>query len=178
MDLNISKAKLTKKGCLEVVYADKEGNDIVFKGINPVHPDLKDSLNKLIPYIVDITEQKESQYINWERPESCLEDEFFKKFNVTGVSIGGDSSFEVCVLTGKRTLMTSKVLNLCSPGIGFDPDNENRMCIVRSFVMLFIISCMKQSFMLQRINVRRFKGNLNLKMVRTRLTRLMKLLMQ
>ena len=84
MDLNISKAKLTKKGCLEVVYADKEGNDIVFKGINPVHPDLKDSLNKLIPYIVDITEQKESQYINWERPESCLEDEFFKKFNVTG----------------------------------------------------------------------------------------------
>ena len=103
MDLNISKAKLTKKGCLEVVYEDKEGNDIVFKGINPVHPDLKDSLNKLIPYIVDITEQKESQYINWERPESCLEDEFFKKFNVTGVSIGGDSSFEVCVLTGKRT---------------------------------------------------------------------------
>ena len=118
MDLNISKAKLTKKGCLEVVYADKEGNDIVFKGINPVHQDLKNSLNELIPYIVDITEQKESQYINWERPESCLEDEFFKKFNVTGVSIGGDSSFEVCVLTGKRTLMTSKVLNLCSPGIG------------------------------------------------------------
>lgn len=55
MDLNISKAKLTKKGCLEVVYTDKEGNDIVFKGINPVHPDLKDSLNKLIPYIVGKT---------------------------------------------------------------------------------------------------------------------------
>lgn len=177
MDLNISKAKLTKKGCLEVVYADKEGNDIVFKGINPVHPDLKDSLNKLIPYIVDITEQKESQYINWERPESCLEDEFFKKFNVTGVSIGGDSSFEVCVLTGKRTLMTSKVLNLCFL-VSVSIRTMNRMCIVRSFVMRFIISCMKQSFMLQRINVRRFKGNLNLKMVRIRLTRLMKLLMQ
>ena len=29
------------------------------------------------------------------------------------------------MLTGKRTLMTSKVLNLCSPGIGFDPDNES-----------------------------------------------------
>lgn len=125
MDLNISKAKLTKKGCLEVVYADKEGNEIVFKGVNPVHPDLKDSLNKLIPYIVDITEQKEAGYINWTHSESCLEDEFFKKFNVTGVSIGGDSSFAVCVLTGKRTLMTSKVLNLCSPGIGFDPDNES-----------------------------------------------------
>lgn len=176
MDLNISKAKLTKKGCLEVVYADKEGNDIVFKGINPVHPDLKDSLNKLIPYIVDITEQKESQYINWERPESCLEDEFFKKFNVTGVSIGGDSSFEVCVLTGKRTLMTSKVLNLCSPGIGFDPDNE-RMCIVRSFVMLFTISCMKQNSMLQRINVQRFKRSSSLKMVMTHLGKQMKLLM-
>ena len=170
MDLNISKAKLTKKGCLEVVYADKEGNDIVFKGINPVHPDLKDSLNKLIPYIVDITEQKESQYINWERPESCLEDEFFKKFNVTGVSIGGDSSFEVCVLTGKRTLMTSKVLNLCSPGIGFDPDNE-------SYVMLFTISCMKQNSMLQRINVQRFKRSSSLKMVMTHLGKQMKLLM-
>lgn len=51
---------------------------ISFSRINPVHPDLKDSLNKLVPYMVDITEQKESQYINWERPESCLEDEFFK----------------------------------------------------------------------------------------------------
>lgn len=124
MDLKISKAKLTKKGCLEVIYADQEGNDIIFKGINPVHPDLKYALRKLIPFIVDITEQKEAGYINWERSESCLEDEFFKKFDVTGVSIGGDSSFEVCILTGKRTLMTNKVLNLCSPGIGFDPDNE------------------------------------------------------
>lgn len=124
MSLKISKAKMTKKGCLEASYADEEGNDIVFRGVNPVHTDLKYSLRKLIPFITDITEQKEAGYINWERPESCLEDEFFKKFDVTGISIGGDSSFEVCVLTGKRTLMTNKVLNLCSPGIGFDPDNE------------------------------------------------------
>lgn len=125
MSLKISKAKITKKGCLEVSYVDEEGNDIIFKGVNPIHADLKYSLRKLIPFITDITEQKEAGYINWERPESCLEDEFFKKFDVTGVSIGGDSSFEVCVLIGKRTLMTNKVLNLCSPGIGFDPDNEN-----------------------------------------------------
>ena len=124
MDLKISKAKMAKKGCLEVVYADQEGNDITFRGINPVHHDLKESLRKLIPFIVDITEQREAQYINWERPESCLEDEFFKKFDVTGVTIGGDSSFAVCTLTGKRTLMTNKVLNINSPGIGFDPDNE------------------------------------------------------
>ena len=124
MSLKISKAKMTKKGCLEVCYADLEGNDIIFKGINPVHPDLKDALRKLIPFMVEITEQKESQYINWERSESCLEDEYFKKFDVTGVNIGGDSSFEVCVLSAKRTLMTNKVLNICSPGIGFDPDNE------------------------------------------------------
>lgn len=58
MDLNISKAKLTKKGCLEVVYADKEGNDIVFKGINPVHPDLKDSLNKLYPTLSILQNRK------------------------------------------------------------------------------------------------------------------------
>ena len=77
MDLKISKAKMAKKGCLEVVYADQEGNDITFKGINPVHHDLKESLRKLIPFIVDITEQREAQYINWERGESCLEDEFF-----------------------------------------------------------------------------------------------------
>ena len=124
MSLRISKAKMTKKGCLEVSYADLEGNDIVFRGINPVHVDLKNALQNLIPFMVEITEQKESGYINWERPASCLEDEFFKKFDVTGVSIGGDSSFEVCVLTAKRTLMTNKVLNICSPGIGFDPDNE------------------------------------------------------
>lgn len=125
MDLNIKKAKLTKKGCLEVSYEDQEGNEIVFRGVNPVHADLKMALRALVPFMVEITEQKEAGYINWERPQSCLEDEFFKKFDVTGVSIGGDSSFEVCVLTAKRTLMTNKVLNICSPGIGFDPDNES-----------------------------------------------------
>ena len=58
MDLNISKAKLTKKGCLEVVYADKEGNDIVFKGINPVHPDLKDSLTSSYPTLSILQNRK------------------------------------------------------------------------------------------------------------------------
>lgn len=78
MSLRISKAKMTKKGCLEVSYADLEGNNIVFRGINPVHVDLKNALQNLIPFMVEITEQKESGYINWERPASCLEDEFLK----------------------------------------------------------------------------------------------------
>ena len=146
MDLKISKAKMAKKGWLEVVYADQEGNDITFKGINPVHHDLKESLRKLIPFIVDITEQRAAQYINWERPESCLEDEFFKKFAGTGGTIGGDSSFAVCTLTGKRTLMTNKVLNINSPGIGFDRITSS-MCTVRNTGMPFTISCTKPNYM-------------------------------
>lgn len=124
MSIKITKAKLTKNNCLEVSYTDEEGNDVTLKGANPVHGDLKAALHALIPFLSDLTEQKEAGLYDWDKPDNESNADILKCLDVTGVSIGGQDAFQVCTLIGKRTLMTSKVLNLCAPGTGFDPDNE------------------------------------------------------
>ena len=59
--------------------------------------------------------------------------------------------------------MTSKVLNLCSPGIGFDPDNESYVHCEEFRDAVYNFLCMKQNSMLQRINVQRFKRSSSFK---------------
>lgn len=122
----IKKAKLIKNGCLEVAYTDAEGNEVVLKGANPVHQDLKDAMKRLVPFLCDLTEQKEAEKYDWEKPESDENADLVKRMDVIGVTISGADSFITCVLTGRRTLVvTNKVLNLNTPPITLDEDAEN-----------------------------------------------------
>lgn len=115
MDIKIKKAKLTKSSTIEASYIDEDGNDITIKGKNVVHPDLKTRLAALIPYFADLTEQKEADLYDWDNPESEVNNDLMRRLDVTGVSIGGDDTCPIATLTGRRTLMTSKVLNLNTP---------------------------------------------------------------
>ena len=122
----IKKAKIVKNGCLEVAYTDDEGNEVVLKGANPVHQDLKDAMKRLVPFLCDLTEQKEAEKFNWDNPESEENAELIRRMDVAGVTISGADSFVSCVLTGRRTLVvTNKVLNLNTPPITLDEDAEN-----------------------------------------------------
>lgn len=122
--MKISKARLTKGGSLEVSFVDDDGNDITMKGKNPVHEDLKKRLNDLIPYFAELTEQREVPMIDWADLESEENENLLHRISVTGVTIKGEAECRQCVMTGKRTLSTSKVLNLCSPLTGFDYETE------------------------------------------------------
>ena len=122
----IKKAKLIKNGCLEVAYTDSEGNEVVLKGANPAHQDLKDAMGRLIPFLCDLTEQKEAERFDWKNPESEANADLIRRMDVTGVTISGADSFVSCVLSGKRTLtVTNKVLCLNTPPITLDEDAEN-----------------------------------------------------
>lgn len=122
--MKISKARLTKGGSLEVSFVDDDGNDITMKGKNPVHEDLKKRLIALIPYFAELTEQREVPMINWEVLDSEENESLLHRISVTGVSIKGEEECRQCMMTGKRTLSTSKVLSLCSPLTGFDHEIE------------------------------------------------------
>lgn len=137
--IKISKAKLTKNGCLEVNYLNDDGDDITLKGCNPVHPDLKSSLRALVPYLADITEQKEAKNIDWGNPASEENINVLNRLDVTGCTVSGDT-YQVCTLIGKRTLQTNKVLNICCPSTGFDCENEQyeRCEDFRDAVMAFL----------------------------------------
>ena len=122
----IKKVKLIKNGCLEVAYTDGEGNEVDLKGANPAHQDLKDAMKRLVPFLCDLTEQKEADKYDWDNPESEANAELMRRMDVVGVTVSGADSFVSCVLTGRRTLVvTNKVLNLNTPPITLDEEAEN-----------------------------------------------------
>lgn len=115
MDIKIKKAKIIKGGCVEATYTDIDGNEITIKGKNVCHNDLKVAASKLVPYFADLTEQKEADLIRWDNLESVENIDLLRKIEVTGISIGGDDVNQVVTVSGKRTLFTSKVLNITAP---------------------------------------------------------------
>ena len=109
---------------MEVSFVDDDGNEVTMKGKNPVHEDLKKRLNALIPYFAELTEQREVPMIDWGELDGEENESLLHRISVTGVTVKGEDVDRQCVMTGKRTLSTSKVLNLCSPLTGFDIEME------------------------------------------------------
>lgn len=120
--VKVKKAKLCKGGSVEASYTDQDGNEITIKGKNKCHNDLRVALAKLVPFFADITEQKEADSIDWANLDSAENIDLLRKLEVTGVSVGGDDNNQIVTLTGKRTLFTSRILNLNSPGIELDSE--------------------------------------------------------
>lgn len=117
MELKIKKAKLTKGGSVEATYIDQDGNEITIKGNHRAHADLRSRLQELVPFFAALTEQKEADSINWSDLNGEANNELLKQISVSAVSKGGDDTAPFIVMSGKRILMTRKVLNLCSPGV-------------------------------------------------------------
>jgi len=122
-EMEFKKVKLINNGRLEAVYTDLEGNEVALKGANPVHQDLKNAMKCLVPFLCDITEQKEADKYDWDNPASDENADLLRHLDVKGVTISGSDAFASCVLTGSRTLsVTQKILNLNTPCISLDSD--------------------------------------------------------
>lgn len=117
MDIKIKKAKLSRSGTVEAVYIDTDGNEIALKGTNKCHHDLREAFSRLIPFFTDLTEQKEADLIDWDNLEGEVTVDALRKMDVTGISIGGSDENPFITMTGRRTLFTSRILNLNSPGV-------------------------------------------------------------
>ena len=124
MDIKIKKAKLTKSSTVEATYIDEDGNEITIKGKNAVHLDLKTRLAALIPYFAELTEQKESERYDWDNTDCQENIDLMRCLDVTGISLGGDDNCPIATLSGRRTLMTSKVLNLNTPPTDLNADDS------------------------------------------------------
>lgn len=121
-EIKIKKAKLSKGGCIEASYIDADGNEITLKGKNKCHNDLRVALAALVPFFADLTEQKEADSIDWHNLESAENVDLLRKLDVTGLSIGGDDNNRIITMTGRRTLITSRVLNLNAPGVEMESE--------------------------------------------------------
>ena len=124
-DIKIRKAKIAKGGTVEASFYDRDGNDITLKGKNICHPDLKAAFAGLVPFLADLTEQKEADRIDWYNLDDAETVESLRYLEVTGFSISEDDVNPMVTLIGKRTLRTSKVLNLCAPATALNTDTES-----------------------------------------------------
>ena len=124
MEIEIKKAKLTKGGGIEATYVDEDGNEITIKGKNVAHAGLKARLAALIPYFAELTEQKEADFYEWDKADSEINVDLMRRLDVTGVSLGGDNTCPIATITGRRTLMSSKVLNLNTPPTDLNADDN------------------------------------------------------
>lgn len=122
-DIQIKKAKLCKLGTVETTYVDLDGNEISLKGKNKCHHDLKSAFAGLVPYFADLTEQKEADRIDWSDLENADNVDLLRRLEVTGISIGGSDNNRFITLSGKRTLFTSRILNLNAPGVDMDSES-------------------------------------------------------
>lgn len=122
MSIKIKKAKINRNGTVEAVFTDTDGNEISMKGRNKCHNDLRVAFSKLVPFLADLTEQKEADFVDWDDIDGELNKELLRKLDVTGISLGGDDNNRFITLTGRRTLFTSRILNLNSPGVEMDSE--------------------------------------------------------
>lgn len=124
-EIRLRKAKLAKGGTVEASYIDEDGNDVTLKGKNICHADLKTAFAGLVPFLADLTEQKEAEYIDWDDLNKAETVEKLRYLEVTGFSVTDDDVNPMVTLIGKRTLRTSKVLNLCAPATALNTDTES-----------------------------------------------------
>lgn len=106
-DIKIRKAKIAKGGTVEASFYDRDGNDITLKGKNICHPDLKAAFAGLVPFLADLTEQKEADRIDWYNLDDAETVESLRYLEVTGFSISEDDVNPMVTLIGKRTLRSS-----------------------------------------------------------------------
>ncbi len=123
--IKLRKAKLVKGGTVEASFYDQDGNDITLKGKNICHADLITAFAGLVPFLADLTEQKEADHIDWDNLDNAETVESLRYLEVTGFSVTDDDVNPMVTLIGKRTLRTSKVLNLCAPATALTAVTES-----------------------------------------------------
>ena len=124
--LTVLKAKLKN----QLLYAefteqhDEEASPRAFtmQGTELVHPDLQHRLSHLVPHLCLLTEQLPESPDFWPADEAEPLPEHFASFSVTGFSMGRGQAG--VTLIGQRQLAGDKVLNLTSPYLAFEDENN------------------------------------------------------
>jgi len=123
----LNKAKISKESYLDLEFSetihvkgeddktDTITRDVMIKSNQLVHPDLIDAFNGLIWFMVDICELpnvKKDKDGSW------------GPYKVTGFVISGMDDQEGVVLIGQKKLAGNRVLNIITPFVKFENENE------------------------------------------------------
>lgn len=125
--ITIQKAKLKDQQLYTEFSEQRDENSaanvFTMQGTDPVHPDLTRALGRLVPHLCLLCEQLAETDDYWYLPTTGDElPELFSLFTVTSLSMGKQQGG--VTLIGQRKLTGDKVLNLTSPYVSFDDEQE------------------------------------------------------
>lgn len=104
------------------VYDNKE---LKAKGKEPIHDDLRNAVKKLTPYLMEVCEMSEAENIDWNNLEGSITSDACLKFGVGGITISGSEAQLSVTISGHKLLKTNKTLNLNTPRVMLDLENED-----------------------------------------------------
>lgn len=109
--MNIKRIVLTKSGTLNVSYSNEDGDAIAVNGANIVHQDMRAAMARLMPHLVMLTEQVESQCEDLEKLRN--DDDLHRRMSVLSLDIkGGEVSISGMRVTSRGEIVkvsTAKV---------------------------------------------------------------------
>lgn len=106
--IDLKSVKLNGSG-LEAKYV-LQGKEVNLKCKEPVHSDLREAINRLIPFLVDICEFKNDDVT---------------KFSVSGITISGSDNTLSVQIIGHKLLESVKTLHVNSPRVNISTDGND-----------------------------------------------------
>lgn len=124
-NIEIKKAKVKNAIFLAYEYVEKTENyenKISTASDAPIHEDLRNAFDALIPHFALLTEEVSKAEVNeaiqyGDKPE-CLD-----KFSVSGFTLAGTGDTEGVVISGHKSLESGKVVNFNTPFQLFDDED-------------------------------------------------------
>lgn len=137
MEIEIQKVELAGRFFLKWDYNQKDGQrttKIKSSADSPVHDDLEDAIQALVPDFVLLTEMKKKSEVAKAIDLKELPEDLLAKYKVRGVSIDdnkGDISYRIW---GVKFLNTGKQISFESPRVRVSADGEDKYEFIEKLV--------------------------------------------
>ena len=121
--IDVKSVKISGAGLSSSYVYDQK--DIKAKGKEPIHPDLRNAIKRLTPYMMEICEWSEAENIDWKNLEGGVTYEACIKFGVDGITISGSDNQIGVTISGFKLLKTNKTLFFNTPRVMISLEHED-----------------------------------------------------
>jgi len=129
MDIEIHKAEIASRIFLKWEYTQNDGlrkTKVKASADAPIHEDLVDAFQGLVPHFVLITEMKKKSDVAKAIDLKSLPEALISKYKVTGVQIDDNKGDISYTITGYKILNTGKVVSFPTPKIRVSEAEDTR----------------------------------------------------
>lgn len=129
MDIEIHKAEIASRIFLKWDYTQNDAGrktKVKASADAPIHEDLADAFQGLVPHFVLVTEMKKKSDVVKAIDLKSIPEKLIEKYRVTGVQIDDNKGDISYTITGYKILNTGKVVSFPTPKIRVSENEDTR----------------------------------------------------